>query len=302
MRHFLLSLRILLCLSTLGLLTSGCDKEKVETIGRWTQKVDFPGTLRQGTFSFAVNGKGYMGLGQYIGNFHKDLWAYDPAADAWSPKAAFPGIPKSNGGVFVVNQKAYLVAGVVRSEGSVAPARDVWEYDPANDRWTQKKTFPGTGGYASGFNAGNTGYISNDGKLWQYVPETDEWLPKTPLPSGVIVVANETIYGLSDNNDTTEVWQYSPLTNTWELINSTSPGVPGGIAFGLRSRIFVGSEAFSQFDPATKKWQEAGRFTGHQPQPSVHTPLDSSKSFVIGDKAYIGTSGRYGKALWEFAY
>ena len=302
MRHLLLSVRILLFLAALCISTSGCDKEDVEKKGRWTQKADFPGALRQGTFSFAVDGKGYMGLGQYIGNFHKDLWAYDPAANAWSQKADFPGIPTSNGGVFVVNQKAYLVAGVVRSAGSIAPVQDVWEYDPANDRWTQKKTFPGTGGYAGGFSAGNAGYISNDGKLWQYVPETDEWLPKTPLPSGVIAVANETIYGVSDNNGTTEVWQYSPQTDTWELINSTSPAVPGGIAFGLRSRIFVGNEAFSQFDPATKKWQEAERFKGDQPEPSVYTPLDPGKSFVIGDKAYIGTSGRYGKALWEFAY
>jgi hypothetical protein len=30
--------------------------------------------------------------------------------------------------------------------------------------------------------------------------------------------------------------------------------------------------------------------------------LDGRKLFVIGEKAYIGTSVNYGKALWEFAY
>ncbi len=148
---------------TSSVFTSGCEtgevKKEEETKGKWTQKADIPGDLRQGAFSFSVAGKGYLGLGQYSGNLHRDLWEYNPDADAWSPKTPFPGTPMAEGGVFVVNQKAYLVAGVIRYATSAQPVRDVWEYDPANDSWMQKNKFSGAGGVAAGFNAGNTGTL-----------------------------------------------------------------------------------------------------------------------------------------------
>lgn len=52
----------------------------------WEKKADFPGTEREGAFSFAVKGKGYVAMGYdyYDYKFVNDLWEYDPTADTWT--------------------------------------------------------------------------------------------------------------------------------------------------------------------------------------------------------------------------
>jgi len=49
----------------------------------WTSKAPLPNTLTQriAAFSFAINGKGYMG-GGYDTAVKKDFWEYDPAVNS----------------------------------------------------------------------------------------------------------------------------------------------------------------------------------------------------------------------------
>jgi len=65
----------------------------------WTKKANIPGvdTNRGFAVGFAVNGKGYVGLGTdgiYAPVVLADLWEYDPASDTWASKANYPGGPR----------------------------------------------------------------------------------------------------------------------------------------------------------------------------------------------------------------
>ncbi|MBZ0099469.1 MAG: hypothetical protein K8F30_10310, partial [Taibaiella sp.] len=83
----------------------------------WTREKDIPPAAisgRWGAYSFALNGKIYLG-GGYLGNQVNlnDLWEYDPGTDNWTQKANVPG---SNGRThaiaFAINGKGYIGLGV----------------------------------------------------------------------------------------------------------------------------------------------------------------------------------------------
>src|SRR5690606_29890310 len=56
--------------------------------GLWTAIEDFPGEARYGAVGFAVDGKGYVGLGYNGTEALSDFWEYDPETDAWTPVTA----------------------------------------------------------------------------------------------------------------------------------------------------------------------------------------------------------------------
>lgn len=94
----------------------------------WTRKADFPGGGRNGSIGFAVNGKGYVGLGRNInGSLTNDIWEYDPSTDTWSRTFDFPGGARRNAVSFQLNQKAYIGTGLGIYNSVNA---DFWEFDP----------------------------------------------------------------------------------------------------------------------------------------------------------------------------
>ena len=61
--------------------------------GTWTQKANFPGTLRTDAVGFSIGTKGYLGTGGVAagGPFFNDFWEYDPSNNTWTAKANFGG-------------------------------------------------------------------------------------------------------------------------------------------------------------------------------------------------------------------
>jgi N-acetylneuraminic acid mutarotase len=58
----------------------------------WEQKADFTGTGRSSASSFALNEKGYVGLGYDGTNKLKDFYQYDPSKQfSWTQKTEFAG-------------------------------------------------------------------------------------------------------------------------------------------------------------------------------------------------------------------
>jgi N-acetylneuraminic acid mutarotase len=119
-----------------------------------------------------------------------------PASQAqglWRTLAPFPPPPREMVTV-AAGGKIYILSG--QGEGDVAIGL-VYEYDPANNTWTQKKRMP--------FPAHHTAMIEYNGKIygfggftlppsgvvgwdptnyaWEYTPETDSWRALKPLPT-----------------------------------------------------------------------------------------------------------------------
>jgi N-acetylneuraminic acid mutarotase len=89
---------------------------------------------------------------------------------------------------FVIGNKGYMAGGT----NNFINKKDLWEYNPVTDTWTQKADCPGTGRYSGiGFSITNYGYIGlgQTGALgtflkdiWEYNPATNTWTRKIDFP------------------------------------------------------------------------------------------------------------------------
>jgi hypothetical protein len=152
-------------------------------LGTWTKKANLPDTARWNAAGFAVNGKGYVGLGMTSGGTFQDMWEYDPVSNTWLQKSDIPDEGRADPFVFVCNNKAYIGCGFHQT--TYLERRDVWEYNPSTNTWTQKSDYPGmahgshfswSNGY-SGFVGGgiDEGFVND---FWMYSPNIDYWTQK----------------------------------------------------------------------------------------------------------------------------
>ena len=63
---------------------------------------------------------------------------YNTVTNSWIALANFPGIQRFTGSGFSINGKGYITCGI---NGFGNPyLNDLWEYDPASNTWSQKKS------------------------------------------------------------------------------------------------------------------------------------------------------------------
>ena len=148
-------------------------------LDKWTAIAAFEGEGRWGALGFSLNGKGYIGTGKdQNGNYLNDFWEYDPSTGKWTEKATFKGSGRDGAAGFSIGTKGYISLGYMGTVIDNA-AKDLWEYDPATDTWTEKATFEGESRFdAAGFSIGKKGYIGMGGRrdqfysdFWEYTPE-----------------------------------------------------------------------------------------------------------------------------------
>ena len=240
---------------------------------QWTSKADFPitGGLIVGV-SFAINSKGYAGVGQpncgCAYPFTKEFWEYDPSADHWTRKADFPGAWKKGGIGFGAGDKGYAGLGLSWDSSGGFAQKDWWEYDPIIDSWTRKADFPG--------------------------------LPQSDLTG--FVINNKIYLGLGQDNLDRSWWEYDPSNDSWSR-KADYPGIsmagtsPGGFTVGNKGYIAGMSECW-EYDPATDQWEEQAFFDNYRA---------AGVAFAIGEKGYFTSGGGslfsdYSPRndLWEF--
>lgn len=111
--------------------------------------------------------------------------------EKWIQKANYQGAGVVDAIAFTINGKIYVGMG---KNGFYAndTKKDLWEYNPLTDKWTQKSTFPGTTN-ACYFIANEKAYVvatdqyygTGDKlyrKMWEYAPASDTWIQKSGLP------------------------------------------------------------------------------------------------------------------------
>lgn len=136
----------------------------------WTRKNDFPGRASRGAVSFALNGKGYVGLGRIgvTGNYVRELWEYNPSTDTWTEKKDVGGT-QSNGntGILRAGASGFSIGtyGYIGLGAQINPdqktlsgslSNDLRQYNPGSDTWTTKANAPGARMNATAFSDGST--------------------------------------------------------------------------------------------------------------------------------------------------
>ena len=227
--------------SDLGVETFITDFYEYDTkTDTWTKKASFGGNARSHGIGFAINGKGYLGLGFATGgrDYHNEFQEYDPVTNTWRQLAAFPG-SESNAAYFTIGDYGYVGYSDYEAYGEEIPGMQFWRYDPSTDSWTEVARLPAAENErrnASGFSNNGKGYVAmgnceytNCRDFWEYDPLSDSWTQLSDYPNdnhegSLGFTINDYAYlgsAVSSYYSKTpqSFWQYHLKTGTWKEIN-----------------------------------------------------------------------------------
>ena len=222
-------------------------------LNNWIAKAAVPSQPRYGAVAAACLGKGYVGLGAYIG-FKNDWWEYDPTSNAWTQKNNFPGSPREYASSFCIDSLVYVGCGL----DSIGPQRDWWKYDTGSNSWGVMDSIPlpGSGAFLCvSFSLLGKGYVIpgyfGGQSVYEYDPILQIWNSKNVFPgTGRYAATGFTIgaYGYIGTGDTgfmtphlKDFWQYDPSTDQWYQKNDFS-GVAriSAIGFSIGANGYLG--------------------------------------------------------------
>ena len=130
--------------------------------GTW-QSITSMKDKRQNAVAFVINDSAYVVTGTGSSGTASYMYVYDRTNDVWREKSQiknatdfsydddYTTIERKQAVAFVINNKGYVATGTVAN---------TWEYDPINDRWTEKTAFDATSRTgAVGFSVTGKGFV-----------------------------------------------------------------------------------------------------------------------------------------------
>ncbi|HVX48886.1 MAG TPA: IPT/TIG domain-containing protein [Chitinophagaceae bacterium] len=194
-----------------------------DTINALWQQKNNPPIAFMNAVTMVIGNKAYVGIGRIAGYVNStQFWEYNPGSDTWTRKADFPGSARMEAIGFGVNGKGYAGLGLsIDGGGTTKALADWWQYDPATDTWTQKKSAPVAMQGPSALAAGNMIYAGATTKVsgwYQYNTATDSWVQKSSFPGsapfelkGFTIGDKGYLAGAGEG-----CWRYDPSNDTWQ--------------------------------------------------------------------------------------
>lgn len=303
----------------------------------WTQKASAPNTFSLSA-GFAINGEGYVKTGQRNGNVvDNTLMKYNPVSNSWSMLTPPNATARTRFCATTINGKIFIGPGVTGdySYSNITTLfsvfrRDTWLYDPTNESWTKKDSFPNIRYGASNFTIDSLVYVvggSNNANVpttecWSYNANGNGWTQRAnyagPARMGGIgqTISNRGYYGFGVTQSTgvyqTDWYEYVASSNTWVLRASPPVGYLGrffGGSFEINGKGYVmaGSQASPspaqcyEYDPLSNAWTAKTSVVG--------STLIAGAAFAIGNKGYYACgynqtgyldTAAFKKQLYEF--
>ncbi|SMO51035.1 Kelch motif-containing protein [Gracilimonas mengyeensis] len=248
----------------------------------------------------------------------------------WARISSYEGIPRSNAVAFSIDGKGYVGTGYNGDQDDDQDRlKDIWEFDPEMNFWTQKADFPGIprnsavafvadgkGYVGTGYNDDVDGYYLRD--FWAYDPATNSWDSVAAFGGsaryGAVAFAlnNKGYVGTGhDDNDLKDFWRYDPETDQWAQVVS----IPGekridATAFVIDDKAYVGTGTsngiyepdFWVYNPESGLWSNLQNLDEDRDENSRDIPRSKAVSFTLDGKGYIalGYSGGNKSNIWQY--
>ncbi|GAB3997258.1 hypothetical protein GCM10028807_41980 [Spirosoma daeguense] len=283
-----------------------------------TRRANFPGIAHSQAIQFSLGGKFYMGANQRAanGSTSPNFWfEYDPATDKWTQKGnitissgAYAG--GRSGITYVANGKGYFGFSTDFTANT-----ELWEYDPATDKWTRIATGltnplrspnlllhsqvqVGTKVYLIGQELGTTSAI----RFYEYDIASRTFTQKA-VPAGTnssgnkLVAFNNTVYAhlgtaFAEYNAASNIWttkKQVPASSASNSYGIQLISAVGGKLYGLGQEIF-------EYNPSDDSWKSILKLSAAD-RPTENNSL----SFERPDRLFIGASvGLYSDKWYEF--
>ncbi|MAC95645.1 MAG: hypothetical protein CMC96_09085 [Flavobacteriales bacterium] len=234
-------------------------------------------------------------------------------SQTWTPKDTLPSASRMATIGFSVSGKGYICNGYSNS----STLKELWEYDPVSNSWTQKANFLGTqrsgiGTTVSGrafvglgYNPSSSSYYYD---FYEYVPSINGWIQKANYPgngprNNMMVGCNGKIYsggGLhSSQAYNSDFWEYDPIVDQWTRVTTSWPlgNRASGVKFSYDSLVFFGMgyngnqnrNDLWAYNTVTSLWTQYPSFPGVG---RIHPTAT-----VIGDKVIVGGGKQNGGNL-----
>jgi N-acetylneuraminic acid mutarotase len=225
-------------------------------------------------------------------------------AQFWIQKSSFGGVGRHRAVGCATENKGYLGLGHVNGSGVDISYKDLWEYDPSSDSWSQKANYPMN-------NHGATSFVVNDqpcvgggsalnGEFFKFDPSQNIW---TPIASCPFFNPGDT-QGFSVNNKGyvyvgQQMAEYDPSTNSWSL-KATPPVIFGSwtCSFTIEGSGYVkaGTKLF-EYKPIHNTWTQRAEFPGSSTGGSYGFSILQRGFVTCG---YMGGLSTVTDQVWSF--
>jgi len=209
----------------------------------WSFLCQFPGGAREYAFVFVIDDKAYIGGGVHCS---KAFWVFDQSSNQWEQKKDCPESTGYSGVGFSIGSKGYILSDEGFSEGHL------YEYNPDDDNWNIKSSFPGYLNYPTAFVTNQKAYVGISGysrEIWIYEPISNSWSLETIFPgkawrSSKTILIEKIAYiigGWTDNEPSKEVWGYNTNSKSWQQLDDFIKCRYGPIYFTINNIGYYGT-------------------------------------------------------------
>jgi len=274
----------------------------------WFQTDSINGAPRSVASSFIANGEGYVVGGLDENGFRRKMYSYSDIQDDWDDELSIGGdngngLARGSACAFSIDNKGYVCLGQGDSQ---AFKKDMWQYDPVTDVWTQVADFIGSPRrQAVSFTIDNIAYVGTGidatglkKDMYKYNPATNTWAQLNDFGGtarkeavGFTIGGNGYIGTGDDGVFKSDFWQYDVFTDLWtQKANIPAVGRKGATGWGQFPSGFICAGEDVNFNYSKQLWEYnyfSNTWTQREdyPGPGRSNPI----SFVLNEIAYVGS-------------
>jgi hypothetical protein len=231
----------------------------------------------------------------------------------WNVKTGLKGKARNYTSTFSIGTRLYTCLG---NNVGFSPLKDLWQYDPATDAWTQKADFGGPARWgAFVFVVGSKAYIgcgrdslSSYSDFWEYDAPNDSWNQLGGFSGGnrrgatafVINGKGYAGFGWDGTSYFNDLYEYNVASDSWtQKADFPESGRNYPVSFVIANKGYVGTgndgtprSNFYKYTPSSDSWSTVTN--------SISGVRSGAMAFAINNYAYVAGGNDGTNALNDF--